>query len=178
MSMRTVLIVALLPASLAAQTAVPPTRVVDSTVITPTYARTQLIYDSAGSRMFRFVPGNLLGIAGSAATELQITFLRGDVARIVAGTWGSRGKYGSEFYFAGDTVLFTFDSFEFVSDSAPPSPWLNFRAIPAWERRVFWRDGRPAFAEGRGRPITIDAAVADSLLTAARRLLRLARERR
>src|SRR5262245_46360266 len=105
-----------LSAPLAAQRT--PDRVGDSTIVAPTYAILRIIYDSAKSPAFSYLAGNVLDIAGGNATEIQATFLGGDVARVVAVTWGESGKYGVEFYFRGDSLLFSYESFEYIAEAA------------------------------------------------------------
>src|SRR5262245_26476252 len=101
--------VSFLSAPIAAQHA--PDREGDSTLVAPTYAILRVIYDSAKSPAFSFTAGNVLDVAGANATEIQATYLAGDVARVVAVTWGSAGKYGVEYYFRGETLLFSYESF-------------------------------------------------------------------
>lgn len=154
-----------LSAPLAAQRA--PERAGDSTIVAPTYAILRVIYDSARSPAFSYTAGNVLDIPGGVATEIQATFLGGDVARVVAGTWGDSGKYGVEFYFRGDSLLFSYESFEYIAEAAPQGQWTNFKKLPAWERRVFWRNREPAFVESSGCPAQIDAGETARLLRTA-----------
>lgn len=147
-----------------------PERLGDSTVVAPTYAATRVIYDSAKGPVYAFSAGDLLAVAGASATEMQATFLKGEVARVVAGSWGITGKYAIEFYFRGDTLLFTYDSFEYVSGKAPPAQWRNFKQLPAWERRVFWRGGMPAFVETNGRSARLASSETNRLLRTASNL--------
>lgn len=157
-----------LPAALAGQGS--PERTGDSTVVAPTYAILRVIYDSAKSPAFSYVAGNVLDIAGGNATEVQATFLAGEVARVVAGTWGASGKYVIEFYFRGDSVLFSWESFEYVAEAAPPGQWINVKKLPAWERRVFWRNREPAFVESSGCSASIDPGEIARLLRTANTL--------
>ena len=142
-------------------------RVGDSSIVAPTYAILRIIYDSAKSPAFSFTAGNVLDIAGASATEIQATFLAGDVARVVAVTWGSAGKYGVEYYFRGETLLFSYESFEFVAEAAPQGQWTNFKKLPAWERRVFWKDREAGFVESSGCPAQMDAGEKGRLLRTA-----------
>ena len=152
-------------------------RVGDSTIAAPTYAILRIIYDSAKSPAFSFTAGNVLDIAGANATEIQATFLGGDVARVVAGTWGDAGKYGVEFYFRGDSLLFSYESFEFVAEAAPRGQWTNFKKLPAWERRVFWRNREPALVETSGCPARMDPGEVARLLRTATTLRGMMRSR-
>lgn len=154
-----------------------PDRAGDSTVVAPTYAATRVLYDSAKSPAFLFLAGNVLEIAGANATEIQATFLRGNVARVVAGTWGSAGKYGVEFYFQGDSLLFSYESFEYIAETAPVGQWQNFRRLPAWERRVFWRGRAAAFSETSGCPALLTPGERERLLLSAQTLREMMRSR-
>jgi hypothetical protein len=153
-----------------------PDRAGDSTVVAPTYAALRILYDSATSPAFLFLAGNVLEIAGANATEIQATFLEGNVARVVAGTWGSAGKYGVEFYFQGDSLLFSFESFEYIAETAPVGQWQNFKRLPAWERRVFWKGRTAAFTESSGCSAQLTAGERERLLLSAgtlREMMRL-----
>ncbi len=154
-----------------------PDRAGDSTVVAPTYAATRVLYDSAKSPAFLFLAGNVLEIAGANATEIQATFLRGNVARVVAGTWGSAGKYGVEFYFQGDSLLFSYESFEYIAETAPVGQWQNFRRLPAWERRVFWKGRAAAFSETSGCPALLTPGERERLLLSAQTLREMMRSR-
>ena len=140
----------LFASSLLAQESVPPRRVGDSSVVAATYAATRIIYDSSASPVFSFTRANALDIAGATATELQGAFFKGRVSRIVAATWGSAGKYAIELYFTNDSLIFSFETFEYVADAAPAAQWKNFKGLSAWERRVYWKGKDPAFVETRG----------------------------
>ena len=154
-----------------------PDRVGDSTIVAPTYARLRIIYDSAKSPAFSFTAGNVLDVAGANATEIQATFLAGDVARVVAVTWGSAGKYGVEYYFRGETLLFSYESFEFVAEAAPQGQWTNVKKLPAWERRVFWKDREAGFVESSGCSAQLDAGEKARLLRTATTLRSMMRVR-
>jgi len=154
-----------------------PDRVGDSSMVAPTYAILRVIYDSAKSPAYSFTAGNVLDVAGANATEIQATFLAGDVARVVAVTWGSAGKYGVEYYFRGDTLLFSFESFEFIAEVAPPGQWTNFKKLPAWERRVFWKNREAGFVESSGCPAQIDAGETARILRTATTLRSMMRVR-
>jgi len=160
-----VLAMTLLAAPLSGQSL--PDRSGDSTIVAPTYAIVRIIYDSSAKPAFSFTAGNVLDIAGANATEIQAMRLHGEVARVIAGTWGGAGKYGVEFYFKGDSLIFTYESFEFVAEAAPPGQWVNFRRLPAWERRVFWRDRTAVFVESSGCPARMDPGEAARLLRTA-----------
>ena len=136
-------------------------------MVAPIDAATQVIYDSAKGPVFSFVAGNVLDIAGASATEIQAMRWNGAVVRVIAGTWGSAGRYAVEFYFQGDTLLFTYESFEFIAEAAPPGQWQNFRKLPAWERRVYWRDRAAAFVEASGCPARMDPGETARLLRSA-----------
>jgi len=164
-----------LSAPLAAQRA--PERSGDSTIVAPTYAILRVIYDSAKSPAFSFTAGNVLDIAGANATEIQATFLAGDVARVVAVTWGSAGKYGVEYYFRADSLLFSYESFEFIAEAAPQGQWTNFKKLPAWERRVFWRNREAGFVESSGCPAQLDPGETARLLRTATTLRSMMRVR-
>lgn len=166
---------ALLSTSLQAQG---PERAGDSTVMAPTYAAMRVLHDSANSPAFLFLAGNVLEIPGANATEIQATFLRGNVARVVAGTWSSAGKYGVEFYFQGDSLLFSFESFEYIAETAPVGQWQNFKRLPAWERRVFWKGRAAAFTETSGCPAQLSSGERERLLLSAQTLREMMRGQR
>jgi hypothetical protein len=170
-------LVVFLAIRLAAQSPAPD-RVGDSTVVARTVAATRLIYDSAGGRVFSFIAGNALDIAGANATEIQATYLNGAVARVVAGTWGAAGKYGVEFYYQGDSLLFSFDTFEYIAEAAPPRQWQNFKRLPAWERRVYWNGPAAAFVETSGSPARLAPGERERLLRSAGTLRELMKARR
>ena len=165
---------ALLSTSLLAQN---PDRAGDSTVVKPTYAAIQVLYDSASNPAFSFLAGNVLEIPGANATEIQARFLRGNVARVIAGTWGDAGRYAVEFYFQGDSLLFSFESFEYIAEAAPAGQWQNFKRLPAWERRVFWNGPVAAFSETSGCPAMLSPGERDRLLLSARTLREMMRNR-
>ena len=173
--LNSVLAMSFLSAPAAAQRA--PERIGDSTMVAPTYASLRVIHDSAKSPAFSFTAGNVLDVAGANATEIQATFLAGDVARVVAVTWGSAGKYGVEYYFRGETLLFSYESFEFVAEAAPLGQWTNFKKLPAWERRVFWRDREPGFVESSGCSAQMDVGEKARLLRTATTLRSMMRVR-
>jgi hypothetical protein len=154
-----------LSAPLAAQRV--PERTGDSTIVAPTYAVLRGIYDRAATPAFAFTAGNVLDIPGGNATEIQATFLAGDVARVVAGTWGDSGKYGVEFYFRGDSLLFSYESFEYIAEAAPQGQWMNFKKLPAWERRIFWRNREAAFVESSGCSARVEPGEVARLLRTA-----------
>ena len=165
---------ALVSTSLAAQG---PDRAGDSTVVAPTYAAIQILYDSAASPAYAFLSGNVLEIAGANATEIQARFLKGSAARVIAGTWGAAGRYGVEFYFQGDSLLFTYESFEYIAEAAPAGQWQNFKRLPAWERRVFWNGRVATFSETSGCPALLSPGERDRLLLSARTLREMMRNR-
>jgi hypothetical protein len=140
----------LIASSLLAQDNVPPRRVGDSSVVAATYAATRIIYDSSRTLVFSFTRGNALDVPGATATELQASFFRGTVSRIVAATWRRAGKYAAEYYFTNESLIFSFETFEYVADAAPASQWRNFKGLPACERRIFWKGKDAAFIEIRG----------------------------
>ena len=146
----TVIAAALFASSLLAQENVPPHRAGDSSLVAATYATTRIIYDSSSAPVFSFTRTNVLGIIGATATELQGSFFKGRVSRVVAGTWGSAGQYAIEYYFTNDSLIFSFESFQYVVEAAPLAQWRNFRGLPAWERRIFWKGEDAAFVETRG----------------------------
>jgi hypothetical protein len=164
----------LVSTSLAAQG---PDRVGDSTVVAPTYAAMRVLYDSANSPAFLFLAGNVLEIPGANATEIQATFLKGNIARVVAGTWGNAGKYGVEFYFQGDSLLFSFESFEYIAETAPVGQWQNFKRLPAWERRVFWKGRAAAFTETSGCSAQLTSGERERLLLSAQTVREMMRSR-
>jgi hypothetical protein len=135
---------------LLAQENVPQHRAGDSSVVAATYAATRIIYDSSSAPVFSFTRTNVLGIIGATATELQGSFLKGKVSRVVATTWGNAGKYAIEYYFTNDSLIFSFETFEYVAETAPLAQWRNFRGLPAWERRIFWKGRDATFVETRG----------------------------
>jgi hypothetical protein len=136
----------------------------DSTLRRSIDQRTHQLYDSLDKRIHRLVRGNPLGIPRARGSELTAQWTRegAGFGRIVASGWTPTGKFGSEYYFDGGSLLFVYETFEYFE---------NVRGKASWERRIYLRDGTIVYSEGqRVQPLSSDAD-AKRLLANAQRLL-------
>ncbi len=145
----------------------------DSSIVASTYAAIRIIYDSSGGQVTRSTADNPLSLDDAGPTDVEGRFLAGRVARIVASASNAVGKYSAEFYLRHDSLLFSYETFEFAPGRAPSTQWRNFKKVPAWERRVFWRGETAEFVEASGRSAQLSAKDTTTLLESAQRLRRL-----
>jgi len=110
-------------------------------------AETRTMYDKAQSRVFR--------LASACPPEWKLcevtAFYAGDsLARVVVAGWEDRGRWAAEYYLRGDAIIFIYESLEYLPEKAPIGAWRNFKGLPAWERRTYFRDGKAGHVETQG----------------------------
>ena len=141
---------ALAAGPLQAQDPTPKQTAGDSTlkaVITP---QTRAIYDQGGTWAFALMRANPLERAGAYTTELRGTHHEGHFNRLIATAWTAEGKYNAEYYFDAETLLFVYETFEYVAEAAPEAAWRNFKGLASWERRSYFDGPSIGYAETVG----------------------------
>lgn len=116
------------------------------------------IYDTAKTRVFLLLSSCPPGLKHC---DLTGYYAGETLARIVVLGWEDRGRRAIEYYFRGGALIHIYESFEYVAEAAPADAWKNFKGLPAWERRVYFRGGEAGHVEGSGTasaPIAAGAA--------------------
>ena len=123
-------------------------------------AETRKIYDSAKPEIFLIKKSGAPGLPKNQNWEITGSYWNGELARIVAVSWNAKGKLGVEYYLQSGTVLMIYETFGYFTAEAPAGAWRNFRNLPGWERRTYFRSGKAGFIEtnGVGMPAKSDRA--------------------
>lgn len=108
-------------------------------------AEVRFIYRHATGWKTVLTQENLLDLSKCRGIEITAGFVENAPRRILINAWTDKGKYAAEYYYRGDQLLFVYDTFEYYEDAAPPQPWRNFKGLPAWERRTYFKDGSPGY---------------------------------
>jgi hypothetical protein len=142
-------------------------------------AELRKIYDAPKEPVFLLMSSSPPGLKGCGNTEVAGYYLSGELVRIVLSSWDPRGKHAFEYFMHAGALLFVYEDFEFFPESAPAGAWKNFKHIPSWERRVYFRNGEAGYAEttGAGAP-SVSAATLLSSVSELRTLLEQARLKR
>jgi hypothetical protein len=126
----------------------------DRTVEAEIQAQTREFYGKDTARVYLLTSKDVLGADGSCGTELEGSMVGSNLVRVVAFACTARGRYSAEFYLRDGKLLFVYESLEYFAESAPEGAWQNFKHIPTWERRLYFKDGVVAYGSsiGKGAP--------------------------
>lgn len=139
----------------------------DSTLKEVVAPRVRAIYELEGQRAFLLTQENLLDLEGVNATELHGTYVDEHFSRIVAITWTEEGKYSVEYYWEGEALIFTYETFEYFEELSPKDSWRNFKGIASWERRSYFDAQAVGYVESVGLSASRNA---ERLVAAGHRL--------
>ncbi len=116
------------------------------------------IYDSAGSPVLLLIKSGLPGVKDSQCAEVMGFTVDRQLSRIVASAWVPSGKYSAEYYLQAGHLLHIYETLTFYADAAPARAWKTFLKVPAWERRIYFKDDAAAYTEtvGSGAPPSTD----------------------
>jgi hypothetical protein len=110
-------------------------------------AENRIVYKDAQTRVFR-----LANHCPPALKLCEVTgFYLGDsLRRVVVAGWEDRGRRAAEYYLRDGAVTFIYETLEYLPEQAPTGAWRNFKGLPAWERRAYFRDGKAGHVETEG----------------------------
>jgi hypothetical protein len=142
-------------------------------------AELRKIYDAPKEPVFLLMSSSPPGLKGCGSTEITGYYLSGELVRIVLSSWDSNGKHAFEYYMHAGALLLVYEDFEFFQETAPAGAWKNFKHIPSWERRVYFRNGEVGYSETTGLGASsLNAKTLSSSVSELRTLLDQARLKR
>jgi len=135
-------------------------------------AEAREIYEKSGQPVFLLLRAAPVGLKGYRDLEVTGYYRDGVFKRIVLTAWDAHGKLGLEYYIRSNSVFYIYEDREFYEEAAPKGAWRNFKHIPAWERRIYLRNGDAGYIESTGlsEPYLTVAALS-SIVSDVRRLL-------
>jgi hypothetical protein len=113
-------------------------------------AEARRIYDAPKQPVFLLRSQCPPSLGKCGGTEITGYFLSGELVRIVAATWDPRGRRGLEYFAVSGALAMLYESHEYFEETAPPGAWRNFKRLPSWERRVYFRNGEVGYTETTG----------------------------